>query len=225
MRVLVVEDEKSLSEALCSILRKHKYDTDAAYDGEEGLLYATSGIYDVILLDVMMPKMNGFSMLKELRAKKITTPVLMLTALSQPADKVKGLDIGADDYLAKPFDAEELLARIRALCRRGGEYREDTLTYGDITLRLSGYRLECGGKTVKLSGKEYEIMRYLLERPSFVAEKEEIISKVWGWDNDFESNNLEAYMSFLRKKLAFLESNVTVTAVRGVGYQLMEKNG
>ncbi len=223
MRVLIVEDEKSLSDALCSILRKHKYEVDAAYDGEEGLLYATSGIYDVILLDVMMPKLNGFAMLKELRAKKIRTPVLMLTALSQPADKVKGLDIGADDYLAKPFDTEELLARIRALCRRGGEYREDTLSFGDITLHLSGYRMEGNGKTVKLSGKEYEIMRYLLERPSFVAEKEELINKVWGWDNDFESNNLEAYMSFLRKKLTFLGSNVTVTAIRGVGYQLAEK--
>jgi DNA-binding response OmpR family regulator len=223
MRILLTEDEKSLSDALCSILRKQKYEVDAAYDGEEGLDFALSGIYDVILLDVMMPKLNGFEMLSALRKKGVKTPVLMLTALSQTHDKIKGLDAGADDYLAKPFETEELLARIRALLRRNVGYADKELCFGDLTLSLTGYTLSSGEKSIKLSGKEYEIMRFMLQRPSFVAEKEEIISKVWGWDNDFESNNLEAYMSFLRKKLVFLQTKVTISAVRGVGYQLTLK--
>ena len=223
MRILLTEDEKSLSDALCSILKKQKYEVDAAYDGEEGLDLALSGIYDIILLDVMMPRLNGFQMLERLRKKGIKTPVLMLTALSQTHDKIKGLDTGADDYLAKPFETEELLARIRALLRRNGGYHDKELSFGDLSLSLSGYTLSCGAKSIKLSGKEYEIMRFLLERPTFVAEKEELISKVWGWENDFESNNLEAYMSFLRKKLAFIQSTVSISAVRGVGYQLTIK--
>ncbi len=223
MRILVAEDEKNLSAALCSILKKNQYEAEPAYDGDDALELGLSGIYDVILLDVMMPKRNGFDVLKELRKAGIKTPVLMLTALSQAEDKVRGLDTGADDYLAKPFDTQELLARIRALSRRGADYHDKELHFGDLTLSLTGYTLECKGKSVKLSGKEYGILRFLFERPSFVAEKEEMISKVWGWDNDFESNNLEVYMSFLRKKLAFLQSDVSITAVRGVGYQLAVK--
>ena len=224
MRILIVEDEKNLSDALCSLLKKQKYETEAAYDGETGADQALSGIFDVILLDVMMPKMNGFEVLKKVRAAGVKTPILMLTALSQSDDKVKGLDGGADDYLAKPFDTEELLARIRALTRRGGEYHGEELSFSGLTLNLSSYLLICKDRSVKLSGKELGIMRYLLERPTMVAEKDEIITKVWGWDSEFESNNLEVYVSFLRKKLAFLGTEVTISAVRGVGYQLAVKD-
>ena len=221
MRLLLAEDERSLSDALVRVFTSEKYDVDAVYDGESALDYALSGIYDVILLDILMPKMKGTEVLKELRKREVATPVLMLTALSSSEDKVAGLDLGADDYLTKPFSISELLARVRALIRRRGQLVSDNkLNYQNISLDMSTYKLSSQSGNIKLSVKEFEIMRYLLERPTFVAKKEELILKVWGYDSEFESNNLEAYMSFLRKKLKQLGAEFTINSVRGVGYEL-----
>lgn len=224
MRILLVEDSRSLCDVLTTVLSREKYEVQCAYDGDEGLEYALTDVYDLIILDVMMPKRDGFEVLREIRKQRITTPVIMLTALAQESNKVQGLDMGADDYLAKPFSTPELLARIRALLRRRAEIHADnTVSYQDITLNLSNYELSCGEKSVRLSQKECDIMRYFLERPRYVAEKEALINKVWGLDNAFESNSLEVFISFLRKKLAFVGSEITIHAVRGVGYQLGPK--
>ncbi|MGN0789493.1 MAG: response regulator transcription factor [Christensenellales bacterium] len=224
MRILLVEDSISLCEVLTEVLQKEKYEVQCAYDGEEGLSLGVSDIFDLIILDVMMPKKNGFEVLKELRAKKISTPVIMLTALSQESNKVQGLDLGADDYLSKPFSTSELLARIRAVLRRRGDVTvENTLTYQGVVLNLSSYQLIRGTKSVKLSQKECDIMRYFMERPRYVAEKEALINKVWGFDNTFESNSLEVFISFLRKKLSFIDAPFVINSIRGVGYQLGDK--
>lgn len=224
MRILLVEDSISLCEVLTEVLQKEKYEVQCAYDGEEGLSLAVSNIFDLIILDVMMPKKNGFDVLKELRAKKISTPVIMLTALSQESNKVQGLDLGADDYLSKPFSTSELLARIRAILRRRGDITvENTLSYQGVVLNLSSYQLIRGTKSVKLSQKECDIMRYFMERPRYVAEKEALINKVWGFDNTFESNSLEVFISFLRKKLSFIDAPFVINSIRGVGYQLGDK--
>ncbi len=221
MNILLVEDEKNLSDALVHILKKEKYSVDAVYDGQSGLDYGMTGRYDVILLDIMLPKMNGYDVLSKLREEKIATPVLLLTARNQTSDKVKGLDLGADDYLAKPFSTGELLARIRALLRR----KTDTIitnekTFLDLTLNVSNFEMTCGDKKIKVSLKESEIMQYFLSRPNFVVTKDELIIKLWGYDSDVEYNNIEVYISFLRKKLAFLCSKVVISTVRGVGYKL-----
>ncbi|MGN0797155.1 MAG: response regulator transcription factor [Christensenellales bacterium] len=224
MRILLVEDSISLCEVLTEVLQKEKYEVQCAYDGEEGLNLAVSDIFDLIILDVMMPKKNGFDVLKELRAKKIYTPVIMLTALSQESNKVQGLDLGADDYLSKPFSTSELLARIRAILRRRGDVTiENTLSYQGVVLNLSSYQLIRGTKSVKLSQKECDIMRYFMEKPRYVAEKEALINKVWGFDNTFESNSLEVFISFLRKKLSFIDAPFVINSIRGVGYQLGDK--
>ena len=221
MNILLIEDEKSLSDALVQILKKEKYEVDAVYDGAAGFEYGQSGRYDVILLDIMLPKMNGYEVLEKLRAEKIATPILLLTARNQTSDKVKGLDMGADDYLAKPFSTSELLARIRALLRR----KTDTIvtnekSFGDLTLSVSNFEMYCKDKKIKVSLKESEIMQYFLSRPNFVVTKDELIVKLWGYESDVEYNNIEVYISFLRKKLAFLESSVVISTVRGVGYKL-----
>ncbi len=225
MRILLIEDSTSLCEALTIVLQREGYEVQCAYDGEEGLAYAQSDIYDLILLDVMMPKMNGFQVLEKLRKDKIFTPIIMLTALSQETNKVQGLDSGADDYIAKPFSTPELLARIRALLRRrsGELINENIMNFGNVSLNLASYEIQTEKKSVKLSQKEYEIMRYFFENPRFVAEKDAIINKVWGFENDFESNSLEVFISFLRKKLNFIDADFSINAVRGVGYQLGAK--
>ncbi len=221
MRILLVEDSLSLSEALVNVFKRENYEVEAVYDGETGLEYGSSGIFDVIVLDVLMPKMNGIEVLKELRKRKIATPIIMLTALSQESDKVAGLDAGADDYLPKPFSTPELLARIRALTRRHGDIVVDNmLTYKDVILNTASYTLSYKDKSVKLSKKEYALMRIFMENPAAVAEKDNLIAKAWGLDPAFESNSLEAFMSFLRKKLEFLGSPFGINSVRGVGYQL-----
>jgi DNA-binding response OmpR family regulator len=221
MKLLLIEDEQNLSDALVHIFKKEKYSVDAVYDGESGLELGLSGIYDVIILDLMLPKMDGIEVLKALRANSITTPILILTAKSTTLDKVEGLDSGADDYLAKPFSPQELLARARALIRRKTEsINEDVIAFGDIELNMSAYELVCGDKKVKVSLKECEILKYFLQRPKFVVTKDELIIKLWGYDSEAEYNNIEVYISFIRKKLVFIEAKTEISTVRGAGYKL-----
>ena len=223
MRILVVEDEVRLAEALGQILSEQKYLVDIVHDGEDGYDYAASGIYDVIVLDVMLPGMDGYEIVRKLRRNKNQTPVIMLTTRSATDDKVKGLDCGADDYMTKPFEPEELLARIRALTRRQGEVVLDEMTFGDLTLDLSTCDLKCAGKSIHLNFKEFEILKLLMGAQGSVITKEDIIVKVWGYDSDASDNNVEAYISFLRKKFAFLKTKASIIALRKVGYRLMEE--
>ncbi|AEE92170.1 DNA-binding response regulator in two-component regulatory system with CusS [Tepidanaerobacter acetatoxydans Re1] len=221
MRILIVEDELHLAEALTQILKKNNYTVDAVHDGESGLDNALSGIYDLIILDIMLPKMNGISILKHIRKQEIATPVILLTAKGEISDKVMGLDSGADDYLPKPFATEELLARIRALSRRKGDILPDSsLKYGDIELDALNLKLSKDSKDVKLTLKESELLEFLMLRKNIVTSKELIIEKLWGFDSEVEPNNVEVYISFLRKKLSFLNSKVSIVTVRGVGYIL-----
>jgi len=220
MRVLIVEDEVRLAEALGQILSEKKYMTDIVNDGDDGLDYAMSDIYDAIVLDVMLPGMNGFDIAKELRKQKIQTPIIMLTAKGDINDRVTGLDCGADDYMTKPFAPEELLARIRALTRRQGEVLLEEATFGDLVLDLSTCDLKCGDKATHLNFKEFEIMKLLMTNAKTAVTKDDLITKVWGYDSDATDNNVEAYISFLRKKLSFLNSKVSINALRKVGYRL-----
>ncbi|WCT55854.1 response regulator transcription factor [Paenibacillus kyungheensis] len=223
MRILIVEDEQHLAEALTQILKKNHYSVDAVHDGRTGLDYAQSGIYDLLLLDIMMPEMDGISVLKTLRQQGVATPVILLTAKGEITDKVIGLDYGADDYIAKPFSSEELLARIRAALRRKGEVLpEDGLRFGDIQLNTANLKLSVNGKEMKLNLKENELLELLITRKQGVTSKEQIIEKLWGFDSDVEYNNVEVYISFLRKKLNFLHSQVKINTIRGVGYVLEE---
>jgi DNA-binding response OmpR family regulator len=220
VRVLIVEDEIRLADALGEIMREAKYMADVVYDGDDGLSYALSDQYDVVILDVMLPGMDGFQIVKQLRAEKIEVPVLMLTARDEVRDKVRGLDKGADDYMTKPFVKEELLARIRALTRRQGEVILEELNYQDLTLALSANDLWCKGKSVHLGYKEFEILKILMSNPRMIISKDTLITKVWGMEADVEDNNVEAYISFLRKKLSFLGSQVAILTIRKVGYRL-----
>lgn len=220
MRVLIVEDEVRLAEALGQIMEEQRYLADLTYNGPDGLEYALTGQYDVVVLDVMLPGMDGLEVARRLREAKISTPVLMLTARDEVPDKVAGLDCGADDYMTKPFASDELLARIRALSRRQGEVQGQVLTFSDLSLDLGTRTLGCEDRTVRLGFKEFEVLRLLIAYPKMVVPKEEIITKVWGAESDAEDNNVEVYVSFLRKKLLFLGSNVTIRTVRKVGYYL-----
>jgi len=212
-----------LAEALVQILKKHHYSVDAVHDGREGYDNAISGIYDLLLLDIMLPGMDGISLLKAIREEGINVPVIMLTAKGEVSDKVAGLDGGADDYIAKPFSTEELLARIRAALRRKGEtIQEDVLKFGDIELNTANLKLSGNGKEMKLILKESELLELLMTRKSAITSKDQIIEKLWGFDSEVENNNVEVYISFLRKKLAFLHSSVRIHTIRGVGYVLEE---
>lgn len=223
MKLLLVEDEKQLSDALCHILEKNRYQTVPVYDGERGLDEALSGIYDIILLDIMLPKRDGLEVLRRLRSAGVGTPVLLLTARGEVSDKVTGLDCGADDYLPKPFSTEELMARLRALSRRKGEFIVgDAFTFADVSLDLSTYELSRGGMRLRLSKKEFEIMKFFFLRAHAVVSKEEILTKLWGYENAATDNNLEVYISFLRKKLLYLGTGVKISCIRNVGYQLEE---
>lgn len=224
MKILVVDDEVKLADALGELFRRNKFIADVVYDGEDGYFYAKKGDYDVVVLDVMMPRMDGFEVVSRLRQNKINVPVLMLTAKDEVASRVKGLDCGADDYLTKPFATEELLARVRALTRRQSEMVYDELSFEDITLNTANYTLSCGHKVVSLGAKEYEIMRLLVANPTQVISKDTIISKVWGLDSDITENNVEAYMSFLRKKLYFIGSKVNINTKRLLGYYLEKQD-
>lgn len=220
MKVLIADDEKTLVEMLKEILRQNKIDCDTVYNGQEAVDCALSAEYDLIILDIMMPKLNGMEALRQMRQKKISTPVLMLSAKSEVTDKVDGLNVGADDYLTKPFAASELLARVKALTRRKGEYTGGVLSFADLTLNKDTFALGSGDNEIKLSAIEYRIMELLLQYPKKIINKERLIEKVWGWDSDSDYNNAEVYISFLRKKLAALKSNVSIKAIRGAGYLL-----
>ncbi len=220
MRILIVEDEVRLAEALGQIMEEQRYLADLTYNGPDGLEYALTGQYDVIVLDVMLPGMDGLEVARRLREGHISTPILMLTAREEVSDKVAGLDHGADDYMTKPFASEELLARIRALARRQGEVQTEVLSYADLILNLSTRCLQREEREVRLGFKEFEVLRILIAYPKMVVPKEEIILKVWGAESTAEDNNVEVYVSFLRKKLQFLASKVTIRTVRKVGYYL-----
>ncbi len=224
MRVLLVEDERELSRALAKMLTKDGYDVDCVYDGADGLSFASTGMYDLILLDVIMPKLNGFEVLTEIRRKKLDTPIIMLTALSDENDKISGLDKGADDYVSKPFSINELLARMRAVLRRKGKLVSDNkLEYEGATLDITTHVFATASGEITLANKEFELLRYMFEYPNFVAAKDDLIMKAWGLKSEFESNNLEVYMSFLRKKLNHLNASFTIESVRGVGYRLVRR--
>lgn len=223
MKILIAEDEVHLAEALSQILKKQNYSVDVVHDGRSALDDALTGIYDLLLLDVMMPEMDGFAVLKSLREEGVSTPVILLTAKGEINDKVTGLDYGADDYIPKPFATEELLARIRAALRRRGEViPEDGLKFGDVELNTANLKLSVKGKDIKLNLKESELLELLISRKQAITSKEQIIEKLWGFDAEVEHNNVEVYVSFLRKKLAFLNSSVRISTVRGVGYLLEE---
>lgn len=220
MRILIIEDEAALADALAEILRQNHYTTDVIYRGPEGLDYAVSGIYDIILLDIMLPGMDGLTILKTLRQKGITTPTILLTAKSEVSDIITGLDAGSDDYLAKPFSTGELLARIRALSRRGHSYMGEILSFGDLTLNKGTMELSCQNDTIRLGLKEVQIMELLIQNPGQVIPKNLLIEKVWGLDSNAEYNNIEVYISFLRQKLNSLDTAINIRTVRGLGYQL-----
>jgi len=221
MRILVIEDEVRLASTLQDLLELNGYTADICHDGETGLDNALSGIYDIVILDVMLPKMDGFSVLRALRAQGNSTPVLILTARAEVSDRVEGLDCGADYYLTKPFAPKELLACIRALSRRQPELQTtDTLTFGDLTLDKSLFTLSCGDRTVHLSRKEFDLMELLMRNREMVLTKETLLLKIWGYESDVEENNVEVYISFLRKKLTHLHSQVRIKTIRMVGYCL-----
>ncbi len=220
MQILVVEDEKNLAKAIVKVCTDQKYQAEAVYNGADAVDYGKLGRYDVIILDLMLPQKNGFQVASELRKAGIGTPILMLTARDDVRDKVQGLDSGADDYLTKPFDPAELLARIRAMTRRQGAVQLSELTFGDLTLSLEACMLSCGAKQIRLSHKEFEVLRFLMTHPCSVVSKEDLIVKIWGMDSDAVGNNVEAYISFLRKKFFFLGSKVEIVSQRRLGYQL-----
>lgn len=222
MRLLLVEDEKRMAQALCELLRQEKYEVDHYASGLDGLAAMESGVYDIVILDVMLPDLNGYEIARQVRSKGIRTPILMLTAKSELDDKVTGLDSGADDYLTKPFMTRELLARLRALYRRTLGAVDGALTFGDISLDTNTFTLTCvtNGQSVRLSEKEHRILEYLIANGGQVLTREQLALKIWGFENEAEYNNVEVYMSFTRKKLAFVESRTVIKAVRGIGYEL-----
>lgn len=219
MKILVVEDEKLLADSIQTMLSKKGFDVEVVYDGERGAEYAELGIYDLLILDVMMPKMNGYEVARTIRAKRCGTPILMLTAKSGLEDRITGLNAGADYYLTKPFDSRELLACINALLRRQGA-QVDEVSYGNTSLDLSSGTLICGTNSVRLSAKEFDIMRFLLQAGERNLSKEVILARVWGYDSDAVENHVEVYVGFLRKKLKSIGSNISIEAIRRMGYHL-----
>lgn len=224
MKILIVEDDESLALAIAQILNEQKYQTEIAYNGEDGLDYALHDNYDLILLDIMLPKLDGFSLVKKLRQNKNNSPVIMLTAKDDIHSKITGLDSGADDYITKPFVKEELLARIRANARRQGDVIINTLSFCDLNLDLDTAILSCNTKSIQLSFKEFSILKILLVHPNLVISKEVLIDKVWGNGSEAEANNVEAYISFLRKKFQFIGTKVSINTLRRLGYRLEVKN-
>lgn len=220
MKLLFAEDEMSLSEAVTDILTYHNYQVDAVYDGADALAYAQTEAYDGIILDIMMPKMNGFEVLSKLRKEGCQTPVLLLTARNAIEDRIQGLDLGADDYLPKPFDTGELLARVRAMLRRRENFTPDVLSYADISLNPHTCELTCNSKSISLPKLEYLLMEALMLNQGVCLSSETLLAKVWGYETDAEIGSVWVYISYLRKRLPALESKVEIRAKRGVGYIL-----
>lgn len=219
MKVLIIEDEKLLADSLKALLESKGFEVEAVYDGESGVEYAELGIYDLLILDVMMPGMDGYQVARHVRAKRCATPILMLTAKSGLEDRIEGLNAGADYYLTKPFDSRELLACINALLRRQGN-QVDELMCGNTALELATGMLVCGEKRLRLSAREFDVMRLLMQSRSQIVPKEVILAKVWGFDSNAVENHVEVYVGFLRKKLQSIGSNVKIQAIRRLGYHL-----
>ncbi|MBO7563787.1 MAG: response regulator transcription factor [Clostridiales bacterium] len=220
MKILLAEDEKSMSRALTAILTKNNYSVDAVFDGQDALDYLLTGDYDCAILDVMMPKLDGFSVLQKIREKGLSLPVMMLTAKSQVDDKVEGLDLGANDYLTKPFESRELLARLRAITRTVTPVADNTLRYGNVALNRANFELKTPTGSVKLAAKEFQMMEYLMANPGVLISTDRFMDKVWGLDSDADINVVWTNLSYLRKKLASIDANVKIKATRNAGYSL-----
>ena len=221
MKILIAEDEKRMNRAICELLRQEKYEVVSVENGKDALDEIEGGTYDLIVLDVMMPSMNGFEVAAKARKAGVRTPILMLTAKSEVDDKVEGLDSGADDYLTKPFMTKELLARVRALLRRNLPTNDGSLSFEDLTLDVKSAVMKCeNGRSVRLGEKELRITEYLIANQGRVLSREQIAVKIWGYENDSEYNNVEVYLSFVRKKLVYLGSRCEIKALRGIGYEL-----
>ena len=220
MRILVAEDERELSNALAAVLKHNNYSVDTVYDGADAYGFALSGNYDGIILDIMMPKMDGLEVLSKLRSSGINVPVLLLTAKSEVEDRVKGLDAGADDYLTKPFAMSELLARIRAMTRRSSQLSSNELSFGDITLSRSTYELVGEKGSVRLGSKEFQMLEYMMTNPNMLISTEKFMEKIWGFDSETEMSVVWVYISYLRKRLTAVGSKVVIRAARGTGYTL-----
>lgn len=223
MRILIVEDEYKLADVVAARLKKENYEVDISTDGEDGLYNAESGIYDLIILDVMLPKMNGFEILKEIREEGIESKVIMLTAKSMLEDKLEGLTGGANDYITKPFHIDELVARVNLQLRVDkGSPKKDYIEFGDLQLNTKTSKLSCtaSGEEISVINKEFQLLEYFISNPNQILSKDMIYDKVWGYDNEIESNNLEAYLSFIRRKLKAIDSKVNIKAVRGMGYRM-----
>lgn len=219
MKILIVEDEKILADSLKTLLEKKGFEVEVAYDGVTGKEYAELGVYDLLILDVMMPGTNGYDLARQIRSRRLGTPILMLTAKSELEDRITGLNAGADYYLTKPFDSRELLACINALLRRQGA-QVDQVSFGNTTLDLSTATLTCGDNVIRLSAKEFDIMRFLLQSGERNLSKEVILARVWGYESEAVENHVEVYIGFLRKKLLSIGSNIHITAIRKLGYHL-----
>ena len=226
MKILIVEDEYKLADVIASRLEKEKYIVDISVDGEDGLYLALNGVYNLVILDVMLPKINGFEVLKEIRKNNIDTKVIMLTAKSELEDKLKGLTTGADDYITKPFHIEELVARVNIQLKKDGKTINDFLEVGDLKLNLKTSNLVCTTnlESIEIGKTEFLILEYLMQNKDIVISKDQIYNRIWGIDNEIESNNLEAYLSFIRKKIKIIGSNVNIRAIRGLGYKLEVNN-
>lgn len=223
MRLLIAEDELDLAEALTAFFEKNHFSVDAVHNGFDAYEYAASGGYDGVILDVMMPKMNGIQVLERLRAEGCRTPIMMLTAKGQKDDRITGFNAGADDYLPKPFDPDELLSRVRAMLRRSEAYQPSVLAWGDVTLDPGTGLLACGGQSVRLGGREFQVMELFLRNPRQVFSAERIMERIWGWDNEAEINVVWVNISNLRKKLKAIGSRVTLKVNRGLGYALEDE--
>ncbi len=223
MKILIIEDEKILADSLKTLLEGKGFEVEAVYDGETGKEYAELGIYDLLILDVMMPKMDGYEVARQVRSQRCSTPILMLTAKSEVEDRIKGLNSGADYYLTKPFNTAELLACINALLRRQGN-QVDELVFGNTSLDLSSGKLICGEKSVRLSAKEFDVMRLLMQSKDRNLSKEALLARVWGYDSNAVENHVEVYIGFLRKKLRSIGSDISIEAIRRLGYHLEVKN-
>lgn len=219
MKILIIEDEKLLADSIRMLLERNGFEAECVYDGKTGEQYAELGVYDLLILDVMMPGMDGYQVAREVRAKRCSTPILMLTARSGLEDRITGLNAGADYYLPKPFDTRELLACIHALLRRQGG-QVDEMTFGNTTLNLSTSILSCGDRSIRLSDREFDLMRFLLESREKNLSKEVLLVRIWGFESNATENHVEVYVGFLRKKLKSIGSNIRIEAVRRQGYHL-----